>query len=76
MRNRFRIARRLGYKVASFARSTRVIRTVITTHLSSLTEQIVLLTCLCPGQRATVLQVPAGTSDKIEVTERYASLVG
>ena len=37
---------------------------------------IVLLTCLCPGQRATVLQVPAGTSDKIEVTERYASLVG
>jgi hypothetical protein len=33
-----------------------------------------LLTCLCRGQRATVLQVPAGAPDKFDIAERHASL--
>jgi hypothetical protein len=72
----FVLHRRLSHKVASF-------RQINTGHpnrhhdaLEFPDGTIVLLTCLCPGQRATVLQVPAGTSDKIEVTERYTSLVG
>jgi hypothetical protein len=34
-----------------------------------------LLTCLCRGQRATVLQVPAGAPGKIDIAERHALLV-
>jgi hypothetical protein len=34
------------------------------------------LTCLCQGQRATVLQIPPGASAKVDVAERDASLVG
>ena len=28
-----------------------------------------------PGQKATVLQVPAGAPDKVDIAERHASLV-
>jgi hypothetical protein len=71
----FIISRTLDHKVASFRQIDRGQR-----HHRDALEfpdgKIVLLTCLCPGQRVTVLQVPAGTSDKIQVAERHASLVG
>ena len=67
--------RRLGHKVASF-------RQINTGHpnrhhdaLEFPDGMIVLLTCLCPGQRATVLQVPAGAPDKVDIAERHALLV-
>jgi hypothetical protein len=34
-----------------------------------------MLTCLCPDQRVTVLQVPVGARDKIDIAERHALLV-
>jgi hypothetical protein len=36
--------------------------------------KIVLLTHLCKGQRATVLQLPASLSVKVKVAERHFSL--
>lgn len=37
--------------------------------------KLVLLTHLCKGQKATVLQLPASVSVKVEVTKPHASLV-
>jgi hypothetical protein len=70
----FLFSRTLGPKVASFRQINRGLRSYHDA-LEFPDGQIVLLTCLCRGQRATVLQVPAGASDKVDVAERQASLV-
>jgi hypothetical protein len=71
----FLFSRTLGPKVASFRQIDRGLRNRYHDALEFPDGQIVLLTCLCRGQRATVLQVPAGASDKVDVAERQASLV-
>jgi hypothetical protein len=72
----FVLSRSLGHKVASFRQINRGQENRHHDALEFPDGQIVLLTCLCQGQRAMVLQVPAVASDKVEVTERHASLVG
>ena len=70
----FIVSRTLGHKVASF----RQIKRQPNRHHDALEfpdGKIVLLTLLCIGQRATVLQVPAGASAKVEGAGRHASLV-
>ena len=69
-------SRTLGHKVASFRRINRGQPNHHHDALEFPDGKIVLLTCLCRGQRATVLQVPAGAYAEVEVTERHASLVG
>jgi hypothetical protein len=71
----FVLSRTLGHKVASFRQINRGLRNRHRDALEFPDGQIVLLTCLCRGQTATVLQVPAGASDKVDVAERQASLV-
>jgi hypothetical protein len=70
----FIVSRTLGHKVASFR---QINRGQVRHHdaLEFPDGKIVLLTHLCIGQRATVLQVPAGASAKVEGAERHASLV-
>ena len=69
-------SRTLGHKVASFRQINRGRPNRPHDALEFPDGKIVLLTLLCIGQRATVLQVPAGASAKVEVAEGYASLVG
>jgi hypothetical protein len=71
----FVFSRTLGHKVASFRQINRGLWNRHHDALEFSDGEIVLLTCLCRGQRATVLQVPAGASDKVEFAERHASLV-
>jgi hypothetical protein len=70
------LSRRLGHKVASFRQINRGQPNRHHDALEFPDGQTILLTCLCRGQRATVLQVPVGACDKVEITERDASLVG
>ena len=76
MRNRVHRFRTLGHKVASFRHINRNQPSRHHDALEFPDGKIVLLTHLCLGQRATVLQAPAGASAKVEVAEGYASLVG
>jgi len=50
---------RLGHTVAKFQEINKVSQTYIMTPLSFPTDKSLLLTRLCKGQRATVLQLPA-----------------
>jgi hypothetical protein len=68
-------SRTLGHKVASFCQINRGQPNRHHDALEFPDGKIVLLTWLCRGQRATVLQVPAGTFDKVEVIEHSASPV-
>jgi hypothetical protein len=68
-------SRRLGHKVARFQQINRGQSNRHHDALEFPDGKIVLLTHLCKGQRATVLQLPASASVKVEVTERHASLV-
>ena len=72
----FIVSRTLGHKVASFRQINRNQPSRHHDALEFPDGKIVLLTHLCIGQRVTVLQVPAGTSAKVEIAERHASLVG
>ena len=72
----FIVSRTLGHKVASFRQINRGQPNRHHDALEFPDGKIVLLTHLCLGQRATVLQVPAGASAKVEGTERHVSLVG
>jgi hypothetical protein len=67
--------RTLGHKVASFRQINRGQSNRHHDALEFPDGTVVLLTCLCRGQRATVLQVPADASAKVEFAERHASLV-
>jgi hypothetical protein len=71
----FVISRTHGHKVASFRQINKGQPNRHHDALEFPDGQIVLLTHLCPGQRATVLQIPAGAFAKVEVVERHASLV-
>ncbi len=66
--------RTLRHKVASFRQINRGHANRHHDALEFPDGKIVLLTHLCQGQRATVLQVPAGASAKVEVAERHASV--
>jgi hypothetical protein len=66
----------LGHKVASFRQINKAQENRHHDALEFPDGKIVLLTCLCQGQRATVLQMPPDASAKVEVAERDASLVG
>jgi hypothetical protein len=72
----FVLSRMLGHKVASFR---QINKTQGNRHHDALEfpdGKIVLLTCLCQGQRATVLQIPACASAKVEAAERHTARVG
>jgi hypothetical protein len=71
----FVLSRTLRHKVASFRQINRGQRNRHHDALEFPDGTVVLLTCLCWGQRATVLQVPADASAKVEIAERHASLV-
>ena len=68
----FVLSRTLGHKVASF----RQIDTPNRYHdaLEFPDGEIVLLTCLCKGQRATVLQLPKTASVNVGVVEPAGTL--
>jgi hypothetical protein len=67
-------SRRLGHKVARFLQIQKGQPNRHHDALEFPDGKIILLTHLCKGQRATVLQLPAGVS-KVQVVERQASLV-
>jgi hypothetical protein len=71
----FVLSRTLGHKVASFRQINSDQPNRHHDALEFPDGKIVLLTCLCRGQKATVLQVPKGASVKVEATEGLASLV-
>jgi hypothetical protein len=71
----FFFSRTPGHKVASFRQINRGQPNRHHDALEFPDGKIVLLTHLCRGQRATVLQIPAGAFAKVEVVERHASLV-
>ena len=68
-------SRRLGHKVARFRQIDKGQRNRHHDALELPDGKIVLLTHLCKGQRAAVLQLPANASVEIEVAKRPASLV-
>jgi hypothetical protein len=71
----FVFSRTVGHKVASFRQINRGYTNRHHDALEFPDGKIVLLTHLCRGQRATVLQVPVGASVKVEIAERNASPV-
>jgi hypothetical protein len=71
----FVFSRTLGHKVASFRQVNRGHPNRHRDALEFPDGKIVLLTHLCTGQKATVLQVPASGSGKVDVAERQALLV-
>jgi len=68
-------SRKLGHKVASFRQVNRAQPSRHHDALELPDGTIVLLAHLCKGQKATVLQLPASASVKIEIAERHASPV-
>jgi hypothetical protein len=72
----FVFSRTLGHKVASFRQINRSQQNRHHDALEFPDGTIVLLTCLCQGQTATVLQVPAGAHAKVEAAERHTARVG
>jgi hypothetical protein len=68
-------SRRLGHKMARFRQIDRGQSNRHHDALELPDGNLVLLTHLCKGQKATVLQLPASVSVKVEVTQRHASLV-
>jgi hypothetical protein len=67
-------SRRLGHKVARFQQIRRGQPNRHHDALEFPDGKIILLTHLCKGQRATVLQLPASVSVKVQVAERHPSL--
>jgi len=68
-------ARRLGHAVARFKQVNNGQSNVHHDALEFPDGKIVLLTNLCKGQRATVLQLPAGASGMVEERQKQKSLV-
>jgi hypothetical protein len=67
--------RTLGHKVAKFRQVNKDQSNRHRDALEFPDGKIVLLTHLCKGQRATVLQLPATAPVKVEVTQQGASFV-
>jgi hypothetical protein len=68
-------SRRLGHAVAKFQLVNKSQSNVHHDALEFPDGKIVLLTNLCKGQRATVLQLPASASGTLGDTQRQKSLV-
>jgi hypothetical protein len=68
-------SRSLGHRVARFRQINKGRSNLHRDALELPDGKIVLLTDLCKGQRATVLQLPAIAPVKLEVAQQYASLV-
>ena len=66
---------RLGHAVAKFQQVNQGRSNVHHDALEFPDGKIVLLTHLCQGQRATVLQLPARASGTVDETQRQESLV-
>ena len=66
--------RRLGHAVAKFRQVNQGRSNVHHDALEFPDGKIVLLTHLCQGQRATVLQLPARASGTVDETQRQESL--
>jgi hypothetical protein len=66
---------RLGHTVARFRQVNKGQSNVHHDALEFPDGKIVLLTRLCKGQRATVLQLPARPSVTVDDAQRHASLV-
>ena len=71
----FVFSRTLGHNVASFRQINTGLRNRHHDALEFPDGQIVLLTCLCRGQRATVLQLPQTASVSDGVVKHGSSLV-
>jgi hypothetical protein len=70
----FRAKRHVGHKVARFRQINMNQPNVHHDALEFPDGQIVLLTALCEGQHATVLQLPAGTQGETEEARKRAEL--
>ena len=70
----FRSRRQLGHKVARFRQVNKDQPTVHHDALEFPDGQIVLLTQLCEGQHATVLQLPAGSRVTTDEAQRHGLL--
>jgi hypothetical protein len=68
------LRRRLGHKVARFRQVNKGRPNVHHDALEFPNGQIVLLTQLCEGQRATVLQLPASPRVAADEAQRHDSL--
>jgi hypothetical protein len=71
----FVLSWRLGHKVAKFQQVNRGQSNVHHDALEFPDGKIVLLTHLCEGQRATVLQLPARPRVTVDDAQRHDSLV-
>jgi hypothetical protein len=71
----FVITRTLGHKVASFRQINTSLRNRHHDALEFPDGTTVLLTCLCRGQKATVLQLPQTASVSDGVVKHETSLV-
>jgi hypothetical protein len=71
----FVFSRTLGHKVAKFRQVNKGQSNRHRDALEFPDGKIVLLTRLCKGQRATVLQLPATAPVKVEVAQQRASFV-
>jgi hypothetical protein len=69
------LSRRLGYRVASFRQINKDQSNRHRDALELPDGKIVLLTHLCKGQRAMVLQLPTSTSVEVEVRQSQDAFV-
>jgi hypothetical protein len=69
------LSRRLGYRVASFRQINKDQSNRHRDALELPDGKIVLLTHLCKGQRATVLQLPTGAPVEVEVKQSQDAFV-
>ena len=69
------LSRRLGYRVASFRQINKGQSNRHRDALELPDGKIVLLTHLCKGQRATVLQLPTSASVEVEVKRSQDAFV-
>ena len=71
----FVLSRSLGHKVASFRQINRTLRNRHHDALEFPDGKFVLLTCLCRGQKATVLQLPQTAPVRDGIVKHESSLV-
>jgi hypothetical protein len=69
------LSRSLGYRVASFRQINKAQSNLYRDALELPNGEIVLLTHLCKGQRATVLQLPISAPGKVEVKQSQDAFI-
>ena len=69
------LSRSLGYRVASFRQINKAQSNLYRDALELPDGEIVLLTHLCKGQRATVLQLPTSAPSKVEVKQSQDAFI-